>query len=144
MGVLLLFVVFPADAVPACTAYSRFCLDIGQSEDWLALQISLLPCLLGYGMIGRRLYQEQAKNPPKKNRYKTWIDNYVADDYSAAVEKGCGMSTGSQKLLRLTLANRSDTIALIEKHAGKQSPSRIEELAKIFVQATRVCSRSVV
>lgn len=39
----------------ACTAYSRYVLDVGQSEDWLALQIALLPCLLGYGMIGRRL-----------------------------------------------------------------------------------------
>ena len=30
----------------------------------------------------------------------------------------------------------------MEKHAGKQSPSRIEELIKIFVHATKV-SRTV-
>ena len=74
----------------ACTAYSRYCLDIGQSEDWLALQISLLPCLLGYNVIAKRLDEEQKRNPPKSNRYRTWIDNYIADDYYAAVEKGCG------------------------------------------------------
>lgn len=29
-------------------------------------------------------------------------------------------------------------VELVEKHAAKQSPSRIEELVQIFVQATRV------
>lgn len=75
----------------ACTAYSRYVLDIGASEDWLALQVSLLPCLLGYGMIAERLAAEQKAKPPKQlNRYQTWIDNYVADDYVAAVETGRG------------------------------------------------------
>ncbi|KAF2167706.1 hypothetical protein M409DRAFT_21859 [Zasmidium cellare ATCC 36951] len=102
----------------ACTAYSRYVLDIGQSEDWLALQISLLPCLLGYGMIARRLKELQRTNPPKTpNRYVTWINNYVAADYTEAVKKGC---------------------ALVEKHAFKQSPTRIEELVKIFIHATKM------
>ena len=75
----------------ACTAYSRYVLDIGQSEDWLALQISLLPCLLGYGQIAGRLKAEQKANPPTKaKRYQTWIDNYVAEDYTTAVKTGCG------------------------------------------------------
>jgi hydroxymethylpyrimidine/phosphomethylpyrimidine kinase len=77
----------------ACTAYSRYCLDIGTSEDWFALQISLIPCLLGYNVIAERLKKEQETNPPKgKNPYRTWIDNYTAEDYQAAVEKGCGKS----------------------------------------------------
>lgn len=76
----------------ACTAYSRYVLDIGQSEDWLALHISLLPCLLGYGMIARRLHSEQANNHTAEiNPYLSWINNYVAADYTAAVEKGCGI-----------------------------------------------------
>lgn len=29
-------------------------------------------------------------------------------------------------------------VGLIEKHAAKQSPTRIEELVKIFVHATKV------
>ena len=74
----------------ACTAYSRYVLDIGASEDWLALQISLLPCLLGYHVIAKRLHEEQKSNPPKENRYATWINNYIAEDYCEAVEKGCG------------------------------------------------------
>lgn len=102
----------------ACTAYTRYVLDIGQSQDWLALQIALLPCLLGYGIIARRLHDLQATDPPRQpNRYLTWIRNYVADDYTAAVDKGC---------------------ALMEKHAVNQSPKRIEELAEIFIHATKV------
>lgn len=78
----------------ACTAYSRYVLDIGQSEDWLALQISLLPCLLGYGVIARRLKEAQRSNPPKSpNRYVTWINNYTAADYTEAVKKGCSKWT---------------------------------------------------
>ena len=30
------------------------------------------------------------------------------------------------------------SIDLVEKHAGKQSPTRIEELVKIFVHATQM------
>ena len=80
-----------ADFATACTAYSRYILDVGQSQDWLALQIALLPCLLGYGMIGRRLKDLQTTNPPKEpNAYLTWINNYVADDYTEAVRTGRG------------------------------------------------------
>ena len=81
------------DESQACTAYSRYVLDIGQSEDWLALQISLLPCLLGYNVVAKQLDERQKTHPPKgENRYRTWIKNYIADDYVAAVETGCGMS----------------------------------------------------
>ncbi|KAK5680613.1 trifunctional hydroxymethylpyrimidine kinase/phosphomethylpyrimidine kinase/thiaminase [Elasticomyces elasticus] len=101
----------------ACTAYSRYVLDIGQSEDWLALQISLLPCLLGYAEIARRLHELQS-SLETTNPYATWINNYVAEDYTAAVTRGCE--------------------ALVEKHIAKQSPSRIEELVAIFVHATKM------
>jgi len=106
------------DEHQACTAYSRYILDVGQSQDWLALQIAMLPCLLGYHMIGHRLHSIQdPKAPENANRYKQWIENYVAEDYSAAVKKGR---------------------ALIERHIQKQSPERIEELVKIFIHATKM------
>jgi len=77
---------------PACTAYSRFILDVGQSEDWFALQIALLPCLLGYGMIASRLHGLQSTDAStKENRYRRWIENYVAEDYVETVRKGRGM-----------------------------------------------------
>ncbi|KAL2358697.1 Phosphomethylpyrimidine kinase-domain-containing protein [Cryomyces antarcticus] len=102
----------------ACTAYTRYVLDIGHSEDWLALQISMLPCLIGYGEIARRLHNDP-NTEREGNRYWQWILNYVADDYTEAVRVG------------------SD---LVEKHAVRQSPNRIEELVRIFVHATKVGS----
>ena len=103
----------------------------------MALQISLLPCLLGYHVIAKRLNELQEPGAPKTaNRYRSWIDNYVAEDYSAAVVKGCGESTQlSNKLLPELIRQ---PVALVEKGALKQSPTRIEELVKIFIHATKV------
>ncbi|KAG4027765.1 hypothetical protein MFRU_027g00580 [Monilinia fructicola] len=100
----------------ACTAYTRYVLDIGQSEDWLALQISMAPCLIGYGEIAKRLHADP-KTKREGNIYWKWIENYVADDYTEAVKVGS---------------------ALLEKHAVLQSPHRIEELVKIFIHATKM------
>ena len=40
----------------ACVAYTRWVTDVGAREDWFGLQIAMMPCLLGYGAIARRLY----------------------------------------------------------------------------------------
>ena len=64
-------------------------LDIGQSQDWFALQIALSPCLIGYGQIAKRLY-EDPKTKREGNIYWKWIENYVAADYVEAVELGSG------------------------------------------------------
>ena len=64
-------------------------LDIGQSDDWFALQMSFAPCLLGYGFIARRLYDD-VKTIREGNRYWKWIENYVAEDYKEAVKVGSG------------------------------------------------------
>jgi len=102
----------------ACVAYSRYVLDVGQSEDWLALQMALAPCLLGYGETAQRLYREkESVTTEQGNRYWRWVENYVADDYQEAVRVGS---------------------ALIEKNILKQSPNRIEELVRIFVRATEM------
>jgi thiaminase len=71
--------------------YDRYVLDIGQSEDWLALQMSMAPCLIGYGDIAKRLHSDP-KTKRDGNIYWKWIENYVADDYTEAVRVGCGKS----------------------------------------------------
>ncbi|KAH8594724.1 thiamine biosynthesis protein-like protein (Thi-4) [Bisporella sp. PMI_857] len=71
----------------ACTAYTRYVLDIGQSQDWLALQIALAPCLIGYGQIAKRLHADP-NTKREENIYWKWIENYVAADYVEAVEVG--------------------------------------------------------
>jgi thiaminase len=69
----------------------RYVLDIGLSEDWVALQMSMAPCLLGYGAIARRLYDDpRTKTKSEGNIYWNWIENYVADDYVQAVKAGSG------------------------------------------------------
>jgi thiaminase len=80
-----------------CTAYSRYILDVGQSEDWLALQVALAPCLIGYGAIAQRLYTEE-KTLRDGNRYWKWIENYVAEDYTEAVRLGSGKFFSAKRL----------------------------------------------
>ncbi|KAG5981799.1 hypothetical protein E4U55_002552 [Claviceps digitariae] len=101
----------------ACTAYTRYILDVGQSEDWLALQMALAPCLLGYGAVAKMLHAHELTRRDEGNIYWPWIQNYVADDYFEAVKLGS---------------------ELLEKHMQLQSPTRIEELVKIFIHATRM------
>lgn len=117
----------------ACTAYTRYVLDVGQAEDWFALQIALLPCLLGYGMIARRLFDDPTTKR-EGNLYWKWVENYVADDYTEAVKLGCRMSNLKEAVRRCL-----QIIEIVERRAVNQSPSRIEELVKIFIHATRVC-----
>ncbi|KAJ5172653.1 heme oxygenase-like multi-helical [Penicillium capsulatum] len=100
----------------ACTAYSRYILDVGQSEDWLALQMALAPCLIGYGAIAQRLHSAEG-TLRDGNQYWKWIENYVAEDYTEAVRLGS---------------------ALLEDHVRKVSPSRMEELIRIFIRATEL------
>jgi ATP-dependent RNA helicase DDX5/DBP2 len=71
----------------ACTAYTRYVLDTGASEDCLALQIALSPCLIGYGQIAKRLYDDP-DTKREGNPYWKWIDNYNAEDYAEAVVLG--------------------------------------------------------
>ncbi|ETI22771.1 phosphomethylpyrimidine kinase [Cladophialophora carrionii CBS 160.54] len=102
----------------ACTAYSRYVLDVGASQDWLALQMALAPCLLGYAVTAARLHADPASvRGTDRNPYWRWIENYVAEDYCEAVRVGR---------------------ELIETNIVKQSPARIEELVAIFVRATEM------
>ncbi|KAL3425463.1 phosphomethylpyrimidine kinase [Phlyctema vagabunda] len=100
----------------ACTAYTRYVLDIGQTEDLLALQVSMAPCLIGYMHIAKRLFADP-KSKREGNIYWKWIEAYVAENYEEEVRIGS---------------------EVLEKYAVLQSPSRIEELAKIFIHATNM------
>ncbi|KAF4988407.1 hypothetical protein FGRMN_9790 [Fusarium graminum] len=100
----------------ACTAYTRYVLDVGQNGDWLGLQMALAPCLLGYGAAAKMLHDHE-NTVREGNTYWAWIKNYNEEDYTDAVKLGS---------------------ALLEKHIQLQSPSRIEELVKIFIHALKM------
>jgi hydroxymethylpyrimidine/phosphomethylpyrimidine kinase len=128
-------------------SFHSYILDIGASEDWLALQIAMFPCLIGYHHIAQRLSTLQDPSEPKNaNRYRQWIDNYIADDYTQAVGKGMGKCFFFFPLSWCLYSNKEvhgvftnvEMKALVEGHIFKQSPCRIEELVKIFIHATKV------
>lgn len=109
----------------------RYVLDVGQSQDWFALQVSMAPCLIGYGIIARRLH-DNPKTKREGNIYWKWIQNYVADDYTEAV------AIGSCEYHHNQLQNLLTPKVLLERHAVLQSSSRIEDLVQIFIHATKV------
>ncbi|KAK2759426.1 hypothetical protein FQN54_002904 [Arachnomyces sp. PD_36] len=120
----------------ACTAYSRYILDVGQSEDWLALQVALAPCLIGYGAIAKRLHNDES-SVQDGNRYWKWIENYVADDYSEAVRKGSGRISrlgGPRELSSITKTDYA--VEILEKNVRNVSRHRMEQLVEIFIRAT--------
>jgi hypothetical protein len=118
-------------------AYTRYVHDIGNSEDWFALQVALAPCLIGYGDIARRLHDDPTTVRGKSNKYWTWIENYIAQDYVDAVVIGKGELPPRPGLL---VANGPDTL---ERYAVRQSPYRIEQLVEIFIKATEVGNSSL-
>lgn len=97
----------------ACTVYTRYMESIGSTKDWMSLQIALAACLHGYGEVGQRLYHDPITN--RDSPYWSWIANYAADDYTAAVATGR---------------------ALVEKYAQLESPTKILELVEIFRRVT--------
>jgi thiaminase len=67
----------------------RYVLDIGVSQDWLALQIAMAPCLVGYGVLAKQLHAD-SRSKRENNMYWAWIQNYVSDEYLAALKVGSG------------------------------------------------------
>ena len=73
----------------ACTAYTRYLLEVGHCDDWIALQVALIPCMIGYKAIGKHLL-ESTSTIRAGNRYWKWIENYAGDEYSQATDVGSG------------------------------------------------------
>jgi hydroxymethylpyrimidine/phosphomethylpyrimidine kinase len=102
----------------------------------------MAPCLLGYAAVAAML-RDHADTTKEGNPYWPWIENYNAEDYMEAVRLGSGKTavvplsvTSIRRLtLLITLCFQKE---LIEKQIVLQSPSRIEELVKIFIHATNV------
>ena len=59
-------------------------MDVGQSDDWMALQVALAPCCLGYAAVAKMLEAHDATKR-EHNPYWKWIANYVAKDFLEAV-----------------------------------------------------------
>lgn len=52
--------------------------------------MALLPCLIGYGIIARKLHNHPKTVRGDSNKYWKWILTYVAEDYAEAMKNGSG------------------------------------------------------
>lgn len=102
----------------ACTAYTRYVLDVGMQQDFFALQLALAPCLLGYGQIAEDIVADpDAVTGEEGNRYWRWVETYIGEDFQAAVAKGR---------------------EVLEAGAVGLSVRRVEELVEVFAHAIKV------
>lgn len=93
-------------------AYTRYVLERGLSGDVLDLYVALIPCTVGYGVIGRRL----AETGIEDNPYQAWIDAYAAPSYQQSAD---------------------DAIAHLDCLAvRRETRHRFQSLVKTFHQAT--------
>ncbi|KAH8914691.1 heme oxygenase-like protein [Atractiella rhizophila] len=65
-------------------AYTRYVLDVGNSQSLLALRVATYPCLLGYGEMGLWLAEEVQDDNP----YLPWIRDYAGAEFQLAVKTG--------------------------------------------------------
>ena len=68
-----------------------FVLDTGSGDDWPALQVALVPYMMGYGVIAKRLHADP-KTLREGEHYWKWIEIYAAKDSDEAVLLGSGIS----------------------------------------------------
>ena len=107
----------------ACTAYTRYVLDVGMQQDWFALQVALAPCLLGYGEIANNiLMDESSVTKEHGNKYWRWVETYTGEDFQAAFRKGA---------------------ELLEVHAKDLSVKRVDKIIEIFAHATKVSTSTL-
>ncbi|TGZ83786.1 phosphomethylpyrimidine kinase [Ascodesmis nigricans] len=100
----------------ACTAYTRYVLDIGNSMDFLALQVAMAPCAVGYAVIARQL-RDDPTTKREGNVYWKWIENYTSEEYVGSVDAMRGM---------------------IERAVEGMGSGQVERLEEIFLKATRL------
>jgi len=100
-------------------AYTRFTLDCGMTGDLLDLDVALAPCLLGYGEVALRLFNDPITK--RDSPYWKWISNYAADDYQEACRKG------EQLLERLA-----------DEYGVWHAAVRIKKLTDTFKTATKL------
>jgi thiaminase len=101
------------------------------------MQIAIAPCLVGYGVIGARLHADP-KTAREGNRYWKWVTSYAAEGHQAAARASRGRHRKRRRGHKSCAKPSALLKELLEQHAVKQSPGRIEELVKIFIHATRV------
>lgn len=71
-------------------------LDIGNTSDWLALQMSFAPCVIGYAEIAQVLNKDPS-TMRDGNKYWQWIETYLQPDFLVAVQTLRGQSSSESE-----------------------------------------------
>ncbi len=95
-------------------AYTRYVMDAGMQGDYLDMMAALSPCVMGYGEIGLRLAEEQAKDTP----YSDWIATYADPEYQAVCANVGEMIDGA-------VAHRVGDLRLSPRYAVLQNRFRM-------------------
>lgn len=103
---------------PACIAYTRYVLERGLAGDLLDLQAALIPCVVGYGVIGAALASDPATLRGDANPYDAWIAMYAGPEY-------------------LDVA-RAAVTQLDRLAAARGGEARFDDLARTFQVATEL------
>ena len=102
-------------------AYSRYILDLAITGDALDMQVALLPCLLGYAVIGTRILAKPDDQVDRSDRnpYYKWIAEYAGQEY--------------QEYARIGREQLESTFREMQPHVG-----RVQNLQAIFRRATEL------
>ena len=68
-------------------AYTRYMLSIGQSGDFLDLLTALSACAIGYGYIGKELYEKLGTKGLDNHLYKEWILTYSGKEFQDEIKE---------------------------------------------------------
>ena len=101
----------------ATIAYTRYVLDAGNRGDLLDLHVALSPCMVGYGEIANWLNQRADTIRGASNPYDAWIAMYESDGFQDAMQA---------------------EISWLDERLADVSPTRFEQLTRIFSDATRL------
>lgn len=101
----------------ATLAYTRYVLDTGNRGDLLDLHVALSPCMVGYGEIANWLNNRAPTIRGDTNPYDAWIAMYESDEFQDAMQA---------------------EIRWLNERLGDVSPTRFEQLTRIFRDATRL------
>lgn len=101
----------------ATMAYTRYVLDTGSRGDLLDLHVALSPCLVGYGEIANWLNRRAETIRGDANPYDAWITMYESDEFQSAMQA---------------------EVHWLNERLADVSPTRFEQLTRIFRDATRL------
>jgi thiaminase/transcriptional activator TenA len=101
----------------ATLAYTRYVLDTGNRGDLLDLHVALSPCMVGYGEIANWLNNRAETIRGNKNPYNAWIAMYESDEFQDAMQV---------------------EIRWLDNRLADVSPTRFDQLTRIFSDATRL------